>query len=102
VRLIDTGSIDADNASVYGLEFGGNWKSLYLQGEHFWLRRRTRGSRACRTRFHGLLPAGQLGAHRREPALQRGHRLVPESPALVPFSGNGGLGAWELARATAA
>ena len=36
VRLIDTGSIDADNASVYGVEFGANWKNWYLQGEHFW------------------------------------------------------------------
>ena len=48
VRLIDTGTIDADHASVYGLEFGANWKSLYLQGEHFWFDvERARAERRC-------------------------------------------------------
>ncbi len=36
VRLIDTGSIDAAHASAMGVEFGANWKSLYLQAENFW------------------------------------------------------------------
>src|SRR5688572_21278346 len=35
-RLVDTGNIDADHASALGVEFGGNWKNFYLQGEHFW------------------------------------------------------------------
>ena len=35
-RLIDTGAIDASHASVFGVEFGANWKNFYVQGEHFW------------------------------------------------------------------
>ena len=34
-RLIDTGSIDADSVSAYGLEFGAQRKNLYLQAEYF-------------------------------------------------------------------
>ena len=46
VRLIDTGSIDAAHASVLGMEFGANWKSFYLQGEHFWFDVERRGAAA--------------------------------------------------------
>jgi hypothetical protein len=35
VRLIDTGSIDADNASVYGVEFGGNFRTFICR-ENTW------------------------------------------------------------------
>ena len=34
-RLVDTGSIDADSAYVYGIEAGANWKNWYLQAESF-------------------------------------------------------------------
>ena len=95
VRLIDTGNIDADNANVYGLEFGANWKSLYLQGEHFWYDVARRAAEpARRSGFHRLLPAGQLDPHRREPALQRRRPARSRIRApMVPFSGNGGFGA---------
>ena len=46
VRLIDTGAIDAAHASVLGMEFGANWKSFYLQGEHFWFDVERRGAAA--------------------------------------------------------
>jgi phosphate-selective porin OprO and OprP len=36
LRLIDTGAIDAAHANAYAVEFGANWKNLYLQGENFW------------------------------------------------------------------
>ena len=32
----DERRFDVDGASVYGLEFGANFRSFYLQGEHFW------------------------------------------------------------------
>ena len=70
VRPSTPGSIDADHASVYGMEFGANWKSLYLQGEHFWFDITRPASSAVQDpRLHGLLPAGQLDTHRREPPL---------------------------------
>jgi phosphate-selective porin OprO/OprP len=34
-RLIDTGSIDADGLTVWGGEFGAQWKNFYLQTEYF-------------------------------------------------------------------
>ena len=99
VRLIDTGSIDAEDASVYALEFGGNWKSLYLQGEHFWFDvDRAATSHAAGSGLRGLLPAGKLDTHRRTPPLQRGHGLVPES--ATPWCRSramADLGAWSWA-----
>jgi len=98
VRLIDTGSIDADNASVYGLEFGGSWKSLYLQGEHFWYDVARRGSASLPDPdFTGYYLQGSwmlTGESRRYNAAT-GSFQNPRP--LVPFSGNGGWGAWELA-----
>lgn len=35
VRLVDTGSIDADGVSAFGLEVGAQHRSLYLQAEYF-------------------------------------------------------------------
>ena len=51
-RLVDTGSIDADSAYVYGLEAAANWKNWYLQAESFRYRHRTapRPLRRCPTR----------------------------------------------------
>ena len=34
-RLIDTGNIDADGLTVWGGEFGAQWKNLYVQTEYF-------------------------------------------------------------------
>jgi phosphate-selective porin OprO/OprP len=36
-RLVDTGAIDADGVRSLGLELAGQWKSLSLAGEHFWI-----------------------------------------------------------------
>jgi phosphate-selective porin OprO and OprP len=98
VRLIDTGSIDADHASAYGLEFGANWKSLYLQGEHFWYDVERRASANLPDPdFKGYYLQGSwilTGESRRYNATT-GSFQNPRP--MVPFSGNGGFGAWELA-----
>ncbi len=98
VRLIDTGSIDADHASVYGLEFGANWKSFYLQGEHFWYDVERRASANLPDPdFKGYYLQGSwilTGESRRYNAAT-GSFQNPRP--MVPFSGNGGFGAWELA-----
>ena len=98
VRLIDTGSIDADNASVYGLEFGGNWKSLYLQGEHFWYEVARRASANLPDPdFTGYYLQGSwtlTGESRRYNAVTGSFQNPrPKSP----FTSGGGWGAWELA-----
>jgi phosphate-selective porin OprO/OprP len=98
VRLIDTGNIDADQASVYGLEFGANWKSVYLQGEHFWydVSRRTPSTLDDPSFTGYYLQASWIltGESRRYNAVT-GSFQNPRP--MVPFSGNGGFGALEFA-----
>ena len=98
VRLIDTGSIDAEGASSYGLEFGANYKSFYLQGEHFWFDVQRRGSSTLPDPdFKGYylqaswMPTGE----RRRYNMATGSFQGPRP--LVPFSSNGGFGAFEIA-----
>jgi phosphate-selective porin OprO/OprP len=97
-RLVDTGSIDADHASAYGVEFGGNWKNLYLQGEHFWFDVERRASSTLPDPdFAGYYLQGSwliTGESRRYNAAT-GSFQNPRP--RVPFSGSGGFGAWELA-----
>jgi phosphate-selective porin OprO/OprP len=98
VRLIDTGSIDADGASVYGLEMGGNWRNLYLQGEHFWFDiDRPAAAALPDPDFAGYYLQGSwiLTGERRRYNAATGSFQNPR-PA-VPFSSNGGYGAFELA-----
>ncbi|HEU5137386.1 MAG TPA: porin [Steroidobacteraceae bacterium] len=98
VRLIDTGAIDAAHASVLGLEFGANWKSFYLQGEHFWFDVERRGAAA--------LPDPDFTGY----YLQGSWMLTGESRRYNPVTGSfqnprpreifsraGGAGAWEFA-----
>jgi phosphate-selective porin OprO/OprP len=97
-RLIDTGLIDAAHASVLGVEFGANWKNLYLQGEHFWFDVERRGSTALDDpSFTGYYVQGSwvlTGEHRRyNPATASFQNPRPKTP----FASNGGFGAWELA-----
>jgi phosphate-selective porin OprO and OprP len=98
VRLIDTGNIDADQASVYGLEVGANWKNLYLQGEHFWYDVSRRAPSALDDpNFTGYYLQGSwilTGESRRYNAVT-GSFQNPRP--MVPFSGNGGFGALEFA-----
>jgi phosphate-selective porin OprO/OprP len=98
VRLIDTGAIDAAHASVLGMEFGANWRSFYLQGEHFWYDIERRGSAALPDPdFTGYYLQGSwliTGESRRyNPVTGSFQNPRP----MVPFSSAGGFGAWELA-----
>ncbi len=98
LRLIDTGNIDADHASVYGLEVGGNWKNFYLQGEHFWYDVQRRASANLPDPdFEGYYLQGSwilTGESRRyNPVTGSFQNPRPRTP----FSSTGGFGAWELA-----
>jgi phosphate-selective porin OprO/OprP len=98
VRLIDTGAIDADHASVYGVEVAANWKSFYLQGEHFWFGITRPASNTARNPdFTGYYLQGSwivTGESRRYNPVT-GSFQGPRAKA--PFPGNGGFGALELA-----
>ena len=97
-RLIDTGSLDADSAYSAGVELGMNWKNWFLQAENFWY--------GLGRRQPTTLPDPSFGGY----YVQASWVLTGEShrynmangsfqgPRVrVPFTSNGGLGAWELA-----
>jgi phosphate-selective porin OprO/OprP len=97
-RLIDTAAIDAAHASVYGLEFGANWKNFYLQGEHFWYDvERREPTTFADPDFNGYYLQGTwiiTGESRRyNPVTGSFQNPRPK----VPFAKEGGFGAWEVA-----
>jgi phosphate-selective porin OprO/OprP len=98
VRLIDTGSLDAAHASVFGMEFGANWQSLYLQGEHFWFDVERRAATGLADpEFTGYYLQGSwmvTGESRRyNPVTGSFQNPRPKAP----FARDGGAGAWEFA-----
>lgn len=98
-RLIDTGSIDADSAYVYGLEAGANWKNWYLQAEsfRFGVDRTAATAALPDPTFDGFYVQGSwiLTGETRRYDVATGAFQAPRP--FVPFSSAGGLGAWELA-----
>lgn len=98
VRLVDTGALDAEHANAYGLEFGGNWKNFYLQGEHFWYDvERPQAAALPDPDFAGYYLQGSwiLTGERRRYNPVTGSFQNPRP--MVPFSSKGGMGAFELA-----
>jgi phosphate-selective porin OprO/OprP len=98
VRLVDTGSMDAEHASAYGLEFGANWKNFYVQGEHFWFDITRRAPTTFEDpSFKGYYLQGSwifTGERRRyNPVTGSFQNPRPK----VAFSSDGGIGAFELA-----
>ena len=97
-RLIDTGALDAAHATVLGVEFGANWKSFYLQGEHFWFDVDRREPTALADPdFKGYYLQGSwmlTGESRRYNAVT-GSFQNPRP--MIPFSSSGGWGAFEVA-----
>jgi phosphate-selective porin OprO and OprP len=96
-RLIDTGSIDADHAYAAGVEFAGNWRNWLLQGENFWYGIERRSSTLSNPSFSGYYLQGSWvltgESHRYNPTTGSYQEPLP----FVPFDGQGGRGAWELA-----
>lgn len=98
-RLVDTGSIDADSAYVYGLEAAANWKSWYLQAESFryGIERTAATTALADPSFDGFYVQGSwiLTGETRRYDMASAAFQAPRP--FVPFSSAGGLGAWELA-----
>ncbi len=98
-RLIDTGSIDADSAYVYGLEAGATWKNWYLGAEsfHYGIERTAATAALSDPTFEGFYVQGSwilTGETRRYDAAS-GAFQAPRP--FIPFTSSGGMGAWELA-----
>jgi phosphate-selective porin OprO and OprP len=95
-RLIDTGSIDADHAYVYGVEVAGNWKNFQAQAENFWFGV-DRLNSAKNPKFGGYYVQGSwlLTGESRRYVMANGSFQSPRPRA--PFNSGGGIGAWELA-----
>jgi phosphate-selective porin OprO/OprP len=97
-RLVDTGNIDADGLTAWGLEFGAQHRNLYVQAEYFDIRVQRRVSLLADPHFSGwYAQAGwTLTGEPRRYAAANG---VFDSPRPVkPFNvRKGNWGAWELA-----
>jgi phosphate-selective porin OprO/OprP len=96
-RLIDTGSIDASHAYVAGVEAAGNWRNFQAQAENFWFGVDRRNSTASDPHFGGYYVQGSwlITGESRRYVMANGAYQSPRPRA--PFSGSGGIGAWELA-----
>jgi len=97
-RLVDTGAIDADSAYAAGVEFGANWKSLYLQAENFWYGIERKAPTTLDDPSFGgyyVQASWVLTGESRRYNMANGSFQAPRP--FVPFTSSGGLGAWELA-----
>lgn len=96
-RLVDTGIIDADSAYAAGLEFAANWRNVLIQGENFWYGIERRDSSLPSPDFSGYyveaswIPTGESRRYTPGGAAYQAPR------PRIPFDGQGGWGAWELA-----
>lgn len=96
-RLIDTGGIDADAAYSAGVELAFNWKNFLIQGEHFEYGIHRRHSPFEDPEFSGgyLEASWILTGESRRYVAANGAFQAPRP--RIPFDGNGGFGAVELA-----
>jgi phosphate-selective porin OprO/OprP len=97
-RLIDTGSIDADGGYTAGVEFGANWKNFYFEAQNFWyLIERPDATALPDPSFGGYyaMASWLITGESRRYDVASGAFQGPRP--FVPFTANGGIGAWELA-----
>lgn len=96
-RLIDTGALDADAAWSTGLEFGANWRNLYLQAERFRYGVERRDGQLDDPAFDAWYVQGSwvITGESRRYSMANGSFQSPRP--VAPFSASGGPGSWELA-----
>jgi phosphate-selective porin OprO/OprP len=98
IRLIDTGTIDADNYFDWGIEAAGNWKSFYAQGGYFGYDVSRRTGVLADPDFSGwYVQASWLLTGEQKPYRpERGAYASPKPNDPLTFD-KGGIGAWEIA-----
>lgn len=98
LRLIDTGTIDADTLLEWGVEAAGNWQNFYAQGGYFNFDVTRRASALRDPSFNGWYAqaswvlTGESKAYRPD----RGAYTTPSPENPFSFD-HAGAGAWELA-----
>jgi phosphate-selective porin OprO/OprP len=96
-RLIDTGSIESDGGYSAGVEFAANWQNFFVQAENFWYGFERRSSTLADPSFGGYYVEASwfpTGERRR---YAPGNAAFQAPRPRIPFDGQGGWGAWELA-----
>ncbi|MBV8799502.1 MAG: hypothetical protein JO208_06810 [Alphaproteobacteria bacterium] len=98
IRLIDTGTLNANHILTYGLEAAGNWHSLYGQGGYFHYDVSRRDSSLADPNFDGwyMQASWVLTGESKPYRPERGAYGSP-SPADEFSFDKLGWGAWELA-----
>jgi len=98
IRLIDTGTIDADKVWEWGLEAAGNWHSLYAQGGYFGYQIGRRDSSLPDNNFNGWYAQASwmITGESKPYHADRGAYASPAPAENFSFS-KGNWGAWELA-----
>jgi phosphate-selective porin OprO and OprP len=100
-ELVDTGSLSASGASVYGGELGANWRNFLVQGEYYQIgvtQSKLPGVPAPRLDFNGGYVEGSW-VMTGEPHLYDAERAAWARPKVDhPLNlADGGIGAWEIA-----
>jgi len=98
IRLIDTGSINANHLWTWGLEATGNWQNLYGQGGYFHFGVDRRDSPLSNPDFNGwyLQASWVLTGESKPYRPERGAYGSPSPTDEFSFD-NPGWGAWEIA-----
>ena len=95
-RLVDTGGLNAEDATAYGLELGGQWKNFYLAGEYNWIDV-SRVAPAADVSFSGWYVQGSwilTGEQRKWSPATGGFGGVKPARPFDIHAGN--WGAWEI------
>jgi phosphate-selective porin OprO/OprP len=100
-ELVDTGSLSASDASVYGGELGANWRNFLVQGEYYQIgvtQSKLPGVPAPRLGFNGGYVEGSWVMTGESHPYDAERAAWARPKVDRPFSvGDGGLGAWEIA-----
>jgi phosphate-selective porin OprO/OprP len=102
VRLVDTGAINSDGLTAYGLEAGASWKNLYAAGEWYGIDVSRKGTASAASPFDPSFSGWYLqaawaitGEHHAWTNANGG--FVGLKPARTFDPQRGTWGAWELA-----
>ena len=98
IRLIDTGTLDAESVWQWGVEAAGNYQNLYAQGGYYAYNVQRRASLLPDPSFSGWYVQGSwvLTGEAKAYKADKAAYALPTPDAPFAFDGSG-FGAWELA-----